>query len=60
MPAGECCGSQNQLFTTEDQTKKITLTFLIKGEALIRGEGGKFVKINKRGGSNKRGGWKFC
>ena len=23
MPAGECCGSQNQLFTTEDQTKKI-------------------------------------
>ena len=22
MPAGECCGSQNQLFTTEDQTKK--------------------------------------
>ena len=23
MPAGECCGSQNQLFITEDQTKKI-------------------------------------
>ena len=23
MPAGECCGSQNELFTTEDQTKKI-------------------------------------
>ena len=40
--------------------KKTTLTFLIKGEALIRGEGGKFDKINKRGGSNKRGGWKFC
>ena len=36
-----------------------TLTFLINGEALIRGEGGKFVKIDKRGGSNKRGGWKF-
>ena len=37
----------------------ITLTFLINGEALINGEGGKFFKFNKRGGPNKRGGWNF-
>ena len=36
-----------------------TLTFLINGEALINGEGGKFFKFNKRGGPNKRGGWNF-
>ena len=36
-----------------------TLTFLINGEALINGEGGKFFKFNKRGGPNKQGGWNF-
>ena len=37
-----------------------TLTFLINSEALIKGEDGFFFKIDKRGGSNNRGGWKIC
>ena len=31
----------------------------IKGEGLIKGEGGRSQNINKRGGSNKRGGWQI-
>ena len=30
--------------------KTSTLTYLIPGEALINGEGGKIAKINKQGG----------
>ena len=34
-----------------------TLKSLINGEAIIRGEGGKSFKINKRGDPNKRVNW---
>ena len=36
-----------------------TLESLINGETIINGEGGKFLKLNKRGDPNKRGGTFF-
>ena len=36
-----------------------TLKSLINGEAIINGEGGNFLKLNKRGDPNKRGGTCF-